>query len=142
MPHEQGGLDFSQFLNQNKKSVAPDGTVNFFDDTDLLTRLVGGGGFGATGTPNQSVGAAQVANTGGPVTGTPATPALEGQQEGGFDITSPSGRDFLLSIADLVDPQGAGRSGALRGRLQSELMLKLMEQLTQQAVAGGSSPLG
>ncbi len=134
------GLDFGQFLNKNLKSRSPDGTENFFDDTDLLTRLVGGGGFGETGVPNQTVGATQVANTGGPVTGTPATP--EASAGGGFSLTSPSGRSFLLDIADMIDPQGSGRSDPLRGRLQSEMMLMLMKQLTQQAVAGGSSPLG
>ena len=136
------GIDFGQFLNKNLKSRSADGTETFFDDTDLLTRLIGGGGFGETGVPNQTVGQAQVANTGGPVTGSPAPPAPQGGQGGGgFSLTSASGRSFLLDIADMINPQGADRSTGLRNRLQSDLMLQLMNQLTQQAVAGGSSPL-
>ncbi len=135
-----GFTTFNPLLNQNIKSISPDGTITFFDDSPLLQGLMAGQTPFSI-TPGQQA----VQQTGKPTTGKAATPPTPNAGEG--FLQSPA---FPLLLAKLGQaftasaPQSPAfqLGGTIAGRAQNQLFNKLLNNLLRQAVAGGAAAQG
>lgn len=138
-------LDFNQLasmLNQNIKTQKPDGTTEFFDDSDMLSAAFAGQ------TPAQAVPGMSPAGVPPQIpTFAPGTPASPEQAGGGFNLgeflKTPGAIQMFGELAQAFttgQPNNPfGQIGKLAGdRAQSQIFKQLLEDLTNQAVGGGS----
>lgn len=132
-------LDFNQlapFLNQNIKSQKPDGATEFFDDADMLSAAIQGQlppAQTAVATPTQAVAAPAAAQP------------VQGQQPGGIQrfLETPGAIQLFGDLAQAFTATAPNsiqnQIGQLASsRAQSQIFKQLLEDLTNQAVGGGS----
>jgi len=117
-------------LNQNIKSIAPDGTQTFHDDTPLLQMMLTQAVQGQPSAPG--LGETQVAQTGAPLTGAP-------QEQGGLQqfLSQPG---FIKALADLgtIISGGPNTFGGQLGQFVSQgAEAKLFQQMLNQMLKGG-----